>query len=325
MTSSNTDPLVSVVIPTYERSQFLEGAIQTALGQTYENIEVIVVDDGSSEQYSDKIVSDYSDNVNCLQHEENKGLSAARNTGIRESGGEFVAFLDDDDRWHKTKLARQVEALKQDQTVGLATCLVAAITPDNELVHCETSAPSGDCSETILSGNSIGTPSRILVRQDCFKDIGCFDESLPTKQDWDFYIRLCQNWRVAAVEDHLCFRTIHESMSSNPESAQRDNEQILHKHEELFRSRGYSEKAKSEIAMRVGRAYMRTAKLSSARNQFGEAIKQDMTLQRILLYLLTFTHPILINKLRNIKRRLSIQQSGCSNFGIVGEISSEAD
>lgn len=315
--NGESDAIVSVVIPTYERPEYLAGAIETARGQTYDNIEIVVVDDGSTEPYADEIVAEYPESVICVRHEQNKGLSAARNTGIRNADGEYVAFLDDDDRWHETKIARQVSALEDDETVGLVTCLVAAITPGRDFVHCETSAPSGDCSETMLMGNQIGTPSRVLVRQDCFDDVGTFDESLPTKQDWDFYLRLCQKWNVAAVVDHLCFRTIHESMSSSPESARRDNQAILEKHESFLRSRGYWEQAQAEIEERVGRAYLRQGDLRTGRQHFREALRMDLSPGRVPLYLLTFAHPAIVSKLRTVKRGLSIRRSGCSDRNLL--------
>ena len=323
MTSYDDEPLVSVVIPTYERPQFLEGAIRTSLAQTYENTEIIVVNDGSSEQYADEIVSDFPEGVTCIQHDENKGLSAARNTGIREAKGEYVAFLDDDDRWHETKISRQVEALERDHTAGLATCLVAAITPDGDLVHCETSAPSGDCSDKILIGNQIGTPSRVLVRRECFDDIGTFDESLPTKQDWDFYIRLCQEWNIVAVEDYLCFRTVHESMSSSPEAVLRDKKAILEKHADLIRQRGFWEQAQAKIEERVGRTKLRNRNLIESRQHFYEALRRHPTLARSLLYLLTFTHPTIVERLRTIKRGVSIRMSGCSQQKLPVNVVSE--
>lgn len=320
MSNDRSETLVSVVIPTYERPEYIRGAIQTALGQTYDNIEVIVVDDGSSESYADEIVAESPESVTCIRHDKNKGLSAARNTGIRNANGEYVAFLDDDDRWHKTKIARQVSALNENKDAGLATCLVVVLTPDNEVVHCETDAPSGDCSESMLIGNQIGTPSRVLVRQECFDDIGTFDESLPTKQDWDFYLRLCQEWEIASVEDHLCFRTIHESMSSSPEAARRDNGAILKKHEDLLRNKGYWKQAQAEIEERVGRAYMRNGDLRTGRKHFLEALRKAPTVRRVPLYFLTITNPDTVKKLRTIKRRMSIRRSGCSDRNLLNEV-----
>jgi len=306
---------VSVVIPTYERPQFLEGAIQTTLGQTYENTEIIVVDDGSSEQYADEIVSDFPEGVTCIQHDENKGVSAARNTGIRESCGDYVAFLDDDDRWHETKLARQIEVLERNQRAGLATCLIAAITPDNVLIHCETSAPSGDCSEELLVRDEIGTPSCVLVRRECFGDVGTFDESLPTKQDWDFYLRLCQNWKITAVEDHLCFRTVHESMSSSSVAVERDKGKILKKHENLIQNKGLWTQARSAVAEEIGRSYLGDGELKQARTYLRQSFIEPSA-RRLILLVLSYTHPQVVNSAITIKRKIFLRITGCTELEI---------
>lgn len=304
---------VSVIIPTYERPSFLRDAIETVLEQTYDDIEIIVVDDGSSEPYAKKFVSNYSEAVTCICHDENQGLSAARNTGIKESSGEYVAFLDDDDRWHRTKLSRQIKAIESDDQAGLATCLVTAVTPDNELVHCETTAPSGDCSDKILVSNQIGTPSRVVVRRECFDDIGTFDESLPTKQDWDFYLRLCQEWNIVAVEDHLCFRTVHESMSSSATALERDKNTILNKHEKLIRERGKWEQAQTAVAAEVARSYLGSGELKKARDYSRKACS-EVNARHVLLHLLTYTNPLVVHAAISIKRRLSRQLSTCDQM-----------
>lgn len=111
--------LVSVVIPLCERPEYLRGAIKTAVKQTYDAIEVIVVDDGSTEQYADTIVTDFPEHVQYVRHEENSGLSAARNTGIERATGRYVAFLDDGDRWHRGKIEQQLKLLERNGTVRL--------------------------------------------------------------------------------------------------------------------------------------------------------------------------------------------------------------
>lgn len=310
---------VSVVIPTFERPDFLRGAIETALNQTHENLEVVVVDDGSSSSYAAEIVKEHPDLVRHITHTENRGLSAARNTGVKESTGDYIAFLDDDDRWHRTKISRQVSALEKDGEAGLATCLVTSISPENQIIHCETSTPSGDCSDELLVGNYIGTPSRILVRRTCFTDVGGFDESLTTKQDWDFYLRACQDWRVAAVEDHLCFRTVHESMSSSPKIAERDNKVILEKHEELIRERSLLDKARAEVAERVGSGHLKAGNMKKARKYLKTSFSLSPTKRRGLMLSVAFTHPKLVETLILIKRGLSLRINGCSNLEVTPE------
>ncbi|MDG5818588.1 glycosyltransferase family 2 protein [Natronococcus sp. A-GB7] len=285
---------VSVVIPTYERPAFLEGAIETALDQTYDDLEVIVVDDGSETAYVGRIVDDYPDRVVGIEHEENRGLSAARNTGIDRASGEYVAFLDDDDRWDETKIERQVRCVDSSDDVGLVTCLSVSVTPDGEVIHVERDVPSGDLSDAMLRKNLIGSPSRVLVRRTALEEIGGFDENLPTKQDWDLYIRLCQRWHVGAVDDHLCFRTSHESMSSSPEAVTRDYRAVLEKHESLIRERGYWKPATAAIAERAGRAYLDHDELRSARSALKAALSAEPTKRRAALLALSYTHPAVV-------------------------------
>lgn len=310
---------VTVVIPTYERPSFLDGAIQTALGQSYEDLDVVVVDDGSEKRYAEKIVAEYPDTVSCVRHDENQGLSAARNTGVTASTGKYVAFLDDDDRWHREKIRRQVIAIERDPEAAIATCLVAAITPDNEVVHCEFGAPSGDCSAAMLRGNKIGTPSRVLIRRSSFDAIGGFDESLPTKQDWDFYLRMCQHWRVAAVEDHLCFRTVHESMSSAPIASDRDNMAILEKHEGTIREAGEWTTANAEIHERVGRAYLQAGDMNEAKSHLFASVRRGLTLRRGTMFVLSYTNPAVVNIATAVKRRFVANQRDCSEIDLSPE------
>lgn len=297
---------VSVVIPTYNRPSFLAGAIRTALNQTYDDLEIIVVDDGSSKPYARETVDKFSSIVTCIEHKTNEGLSAARNTGIAAADGEYIAFLDDDDRWAETKLADQVAALEAAPESGLATCLCISVSPDGDPIHVESSAPSGDLSDAILRKNLIGSPSRVLVRREALDQIGGFDEMLPTKQDWDLYLRLCQEWHVAAVPDHLCFRTAHESMSSSPAAIERDYAAVLKKHEKLIHERGYLEAAKASINERAGRAYLDTGELRSARQSLKRALEAEPTKRRAALLALAYTHPAVADAAISVIRSLRL-------------------
>jgi hypothetical protein len=174
---------VSVVIRTYERPDYLPGAVETALQQTHNPLRVVVVDDGSSTEYAAELAASY-DRVRCIEHGANRGSAAAMNTGLDTVDGEFVAFLDDD-RWHETKVERQVAALATTPEAGLATCLRISVTPEGQVVSCQSSAPSGDLSRRLLVRNAIGSPSRVLTRREVVTEHR-FDETLPTKNDWEF-------------------------------------------------------------------------------------------------------------------------------------------
>ena len=313
-------PEVSVIVPTYERPEFLEGAIETAIGQTHDSLDVVVVDDGSSTGYVQQIVGDYSERVRCVSHMENQGLSAARNTGIQAASGDYIAFLDDDDRWHETKIERQVDALERDPSAGIATCLVTSISPEGEILRCEPGRPSGDLADRALERNVIGTPSRVLIRRKCLDDIGTFDERLPTKQDWDLYLRLCQRWTVALVEDHLCFRTVHKSMSSDPSSAERDNRAILKKHQDLIKSCGNWNRALADYHERIGRVYLHSGDMTRARQHLSAGLNLQITTRKLLLFSISFTTPQIFYTVVNVKRSIENIQSSHGNFAISPDV-----
>ena len=119
---SEDAPTVSVIIPTYNRAHLLPRALESVLAQTFEDLEVLVVDDGSTDG-TEAVVTGYDDRVRYLRQPQNAGVSAARNRGLREARGEFVAFLDSDDEWFPEKLARQVERFRElPDRVGLLYC-----------------------------------------------------------------------------------------------------------------------------------------------------------------------------------------------------------
>lgn len=310
---SSGDPTVSVVIPTYNRPEMLEGAIETVLQQTYENIELVVVDDGSEEDYAVEIVEGYSDSrVDVVEHDENRGLSAARNTGIQFARGEYVAFLDDDDRWHEAKLARQVAVLDAEPDVGLVTCCLASVSPEGEILRCEQSKPSGDLSETIFRKNVIGTPSRVLIRAACFEAVGTFDEELPTKQDWDLYIRICQEWRVRCLEEILCFRTVHESMSSDSSDAERDLMRIRERYREEIEACGMWEESMAAYHRKVGVTYLFAGERKTGRKHLCSVIDYERNLSSVLMLLLgTIPYRGFLGVI-GVKRRFERSLHSCS-------------
>jgi len=303
---------VSAIIPTYDRPQHLAGAIDSVLAQTYPDIEVVVVDDGSETPYAQETVAEYPDSVRCLVHEGNRGLSAARNTGINAAEGEYVAFLDDDDRWEPTKIERQVAALDGSPEAALATCPLAAVDPDGTVLRCEGSKPDGDLSDAILVRNVVGSPSRVLVRADCFETIAPFDESLPTKQDWDLYIRLCQHWEVACVDEHLCRRVVHASMSTDPDAAREDNKRVIDKHESLIRERGLWDRTMAAYYANVGRTYVENDDMGSAREYLRRSLAHRFQPWHAGMYLLTFLGPTGADTVIGAKRRLE-QVINCQN------------
>lgn len=200
------DPVVSVVIPTYNRADLLERAIQSVLGQTFENFEVVVVDDASEDDTKD-VVEDIDDpRIEYIRHRTNRNGAVARNTGIDASTGEFVAFLDDDDEWYPSKLEKQLDAFEHaEDDVALVYCW-SDIYAAGEKVNTRTPTLRGRIFDETLTRNPIGATSTLMVTRDALETIGGFDERLNRGQDSDLIRRITWNYAVDFVDETLVKR-----------------------------------------------------------------------------------------------------------------------
>ncbi|MFO7894460.1 MAG: glycosyltransferase family A protein [Longimicrobiales bacterium] len=186
-----SERLVSIIIPTRDRAEILEGAIRVALCQTYPAVEVIVVDDGSTDHTPDVLARLAADGVRSLRHPASVGAAAARNAGAQRAGGEYLLFEDDDCRGEPHRVETLAVALEQTPTAAYAYCRSRRTTA---------------AGETITKGHegpwSIGTPGA-LIRADAFREVGGFDASLPRLQDFDLWTRLLARWEAVEVPEVL--------------------------------------------------------------------------------------------------------------------------
>lgn len=213
------EPLVSVIITTYNRPELLVEAVESVRAQTYPNVQILVVDD-HSETPASEVVGDVDD-VRVIRHEENRGANAARNTGIREAKGEFVGFLDDDDRWLPSKLARQVP-LFDDESVGLVYCGGKTVDDDGDVVWRFTPEIRGHVTTDIFAGQFIGSFSKVLVRRSVIDRAGTLDERFPSWQDREWYLRLSEVCTFEYVEDALVLHRSPEVQISTDYERKRD-------------------------------------------------------------------------------------------------------
>jgi len=235
--------LVSVVLPTYNRERSLGEAIDSVLQQTYAALELLVVDDASTDG-TEALVLGFGDaRISYLRHENNRGGSAARNTGMAQARGEFIAFQDSDDTWLPHKLETQVAALAAaGAETGAVYCPYWREYPDGrrETHPADPSAaPRGEIQRALLHANFIGTPT-ILARRSCCEAVGGFDEALPRFQDWDWMIRVAGQWRVEVVDEPLVRAgfagdNVTDGHSESLVAAER---RILDKHYETLRAAG---------------------------------------------------------------------------------------
>lgn len=205
MPDASDNPRVSVVVTTHNRAALLPRAVRSVLAQNYDDYELIVVDDCSTDG-TPKVMQTLTDSrVRAVRHSNNAGASAARNTGIRLARGEYVAFLDDDDEWDGRKLSRQVQVLDAaDPRVGLVyTWYDYVDSPGGVRRSGGRSVAVGDISEHMLGWELPAPTSAYMVRSTAVRQIGGFDEALVVGEDRDFLARISERWHVAVVPEVL--------------------------------------------------------------------------------------------------------------------------
>lgn len=212
--------LVSVIVPTYNRAEDLPDTVDSVLAQTHEELELLVVDDASTDD-TRSVVESYDDpRVEYIRHEENRGGSAARNTGIEASEGEYVAFLDSDDEWLPQKLDRQLSLLQSRGNDWIAAYCDVKPPSDGDTGHIEWALGSvlgsepprrregGDVliAEVLTDRLHTSAGSTLLVERDVAVEIGGFDESFERFQDTEFLVRVLEQGKLAYLPEELVLR-----------------------------------------------------------------------------------------------------------------------
>lgn len=195
--------MISVIIPTHNRSESLKKSIESVLNQTYKNIELIIVSDGSTDN-TEQVVKEFQKIYNFIKLISvipNKGANNARNEGIRLAKGNYIAFLDDDDEWLPSKLENQIKIFDENSEVGLVYSGINVIYEEEKIQYNATGGTVGDLSTDILLTNVIGSTSSVMVKKEVLNKSGLFDTELPAAQDYDLWIRICQNTKVGYVKE----------------------------------------------------------------------------------------------------------------------------
>ncbi len=194
--------VVSVIIPTYNRAEKVIRAISSVLSQTFRDFEIIVVDDGSDD-HTGKNLSKFENKIILVNHIKNRGVSAARNTGIAKAKGEFIAFLDSDDYWIPEKLEVQAAFFKENpsavacQTEEIWIRKGKRVNPMNR--HRK---PSGDIFEPSLK-LCLVSPSAVMLRRSLLNEVGLFNEDYPVCEDYDLWLRISRKYPVYLIKDAL--------------------------------------------------------------------------------------------------------------------------
>lgn len=281
-------PLVSVVIPTYNRPDLLKRAIQSVSEQTFQDFEIVVVDDGTEERAKEVVDTFDDDRIRYIEHEENKGSSAAKNTAFRAAKGKYIAILDDDDYWEPEKLGRQVHALEgAPSDVGFSFTAGREIFDEREGI---TKAPEGINNYHDLSLRSFSAiiDSSLVFKRSLLDTVGMYDESLPTHTGADFVIRLTKHAQGIGINESLVVRKIesgHVQMGSNIHNRIRGRETVLARYADEFASRPT---CLAKHLEQLGRFYRDAGEYQKARHAFWRAFTLQPRVGRLLRVIFPF-------------------------------------
>lgn len=279
------DPHVTVVLPTYNRADILPDSIESVLEQTYEDFELIVVDDGSSDE-TGQVVDGFDDpRLRYIRHETNQGISAARNTGIAHARGDIVAFQDSDDEWLPDKLRRHVEAFDDaPPEVGVVyTGMYREVDGDERyLPPPEVEPKVGKINDVIVRRNFIST-QMAAVRRECFDTVGGFDEELTALVDWELWIRLSQQYQFELVDEALVRAAVEpDSISKNLTGIVESRERIVEKHYDRFDTASLA-----NHLFFIGHGAMKTGDVQKGRRYLWKAVRTEPRTKYLLASVLS--------------------------------------
>jgi glycosyltransferase involved in cell wall biosynthesis len=275
-------PLVTAAIPTYNRARFLPGALESVFAQTFTDYEVVVVDDGSTDDTSE-VVAPYLDRIRYLR-QENAGRSAARNACIRAAAGRYVSFLDSDDRWLPGKLERHVPLLEARPSVGMVHGHVDVIDDDDRPLPAATDFHHRLWSAAHRAGASYAGyalecrcfSTATTFRAEVFDRVGLYDESLAL-DDYELYLRVALDYEIVFLEESVAEYRYH---GENMDSRQLTLGQIqgAEKHLRLLEERGdvaERDRARRNLHAMLARSYNVLGDQSAARRHALRALRPD--------------------------------------------------
>ncbi len=286
-------PKVSAIITTYNLAEMLPDAIESVLGQDCKNIEIIVVDDGSTDGTTE-LMRRSSSRILYIQ-QKNAGPSAARNTGVQAATGEFLAFLDGDDLWKPNKVSRQLREFERDSRVGMVSCdfSVSGGGGDTEsyLAGCRHVA-SGMIFPNLLEENFL-LPSAAMLRRECVTEVGRWDETLRGCEDRDYWLRVARRWRVVVIPEVL---TIKRNRIGNLTS---DGDKLIPYRIRLFEkllagkdlAKDERRTVKSVLSQNYwdsGYVHWKNERRTEARNAFWRSLTLRVTARSVLSFGATF-------------------------------------
>jgi len=312
MSVASAAPRVSVVLPTFRRTELLERAISTVYAQTVEDWELIVVDDNGARHPSQIAAAGVLERLNDARivyvvHERNQGGGAARNSGIARARASFVAFLDDDDAWYPDKLELQLACFDRSASdVALVYGAFRRVTPKG-VDRVQRPRPDGHTVATLLRRNSVGTTSLVMCRRSALQAIGGFDPTLRSRQDLDLYLRLAQRFPFAYVDATLLDKHQHDgrAIGKDQEGTVDAHRRFYEKHRAAY---DHDRDAHHTYLRRYGEEVLRTGRTQEARQLLWTAWRLKPWAVGTLAVALMSRRPVLV-AYRWVRMRLGLRRS----------------
>lgn len=288
------DPLVSVIVPTRNRHDFLERALSSISEQTYDAIETIVVDGSTTPLSYGRVRAELRESSELLlRRGPRRGAGAARNVGITAAKGEFLAFLDDDDEWEPTKIERQVDRFAEsDPSVGVVYTGQRSVNSRGETIGTRCPQTRGMVTEPLLRGADMTPFSGVMVEASLVPRVGLLDEQLPVWEDLDWYIRLSQHCAIESITQPLLIRTMgdHTQLTDQFKTIRdRAFPRFVRKHRQLAASYGSGcERAMVASRLRdLGHTGLEQGYHREARALLGRAVRTNPTAWRTYPYFIS--------------------------------------
>lgn len=248
-------PRVSVIVPAYNAMRYLPLALDSILSQTFQDFEILIVDDGSRDGIQQWAAQLDEPRVHFFT-QENGGSAAARNTGISHATGEYIAFLDSDDLWDPTKLEKQVQLLDQQQDIGLVYAWVATMDAEGVLdgkAYCN--SESGDVWDSLIEGDLLVCGSTPMIRRACFGEVGLFDVQFAYAQTWEMWLRIAAKYPFQVIPEVLVhYRSHPGNISKKWQQVEKNYKAII---EKVFSN--VTEQQQQLKGRCYGNAYLRVA------------------------------------------------------------------
>lgn len=271
--------MVSVIMPTFNREKTIIRAINSIFRQTYKQIELIIVDDCSTDNTENVIKSLNNSKIIYIKHSENQGACAARNKGIKSASGEYIAFLDSDDEWLPTKIERQIDFI-QSNNCDIVFCSHISYYDNEKEIIPNKKIHTNTFYKQLLYKNFITTGS-ILGKSECFKNIN-FDTNLPRLQDWDLMINMSQKFSIQHLHEVLTINYVQKDSITKDDKKGLEATKIIYS--KIQNSKYMDNNIKANFYKQMGNFAMGSD--ASASKYFRESLKNKIDLKVFIKYII---------------------------------------